>query len=224
MKERLERWFRGGFNLVELIVANAMVMVMQVAEDIAQGIPAPGNFTPGRFIRRLLILWVLNTMLDRFVAKAEAEKSIKRFRGVAALLLILSVYFFFETWSVARKLLLSGVPAAHVLQQAGIWLACCIIILFTGIYFGYCAWTGSRQAALEHARSLEGNRTKDERDAEILKRASHTAFMVSMFLFFLLLPLIELIVLKRYPFWSLATGGMVGLTWGGAYAYWSHKI
>lgn len=224
MKDRLERWSRGGFSLIDLIAANAMVIVMQVAEDIAQGVPAPGSFTLGRLVRQLIIIWLVKLALDRFVAKTEAAKSIRRFRGLAALMLIFSVYFFFETWSVARQLSLSGVPPMQVLQRAGIWLACGIIILFTGVCFACCAWMGSRQAALEHAKTLGGNRTKDERDAELVKRASHFAFVASMFLFLLFLPLVEILVLRRYPLLSLAAGGLIGLAWGGAYAYWSHSI
>lgn len=224
MKDRLERWSRGGFSLIDLIAANAMVIVMQVAEDMAQGVPAPGSFTLGRLVRQLIIMWLVKLGMDRFVAKTEASKSIRRFRGLAALMLIFSVYFFFETWSVARKLSLSGLPPAQVLQRAGIWLACGIIILVTGIGFACCAWIGSRQATLEHAKSLGGNRTKDERDAELVKRASHFAFVGSMFLFLLFLPLVEILVLQQYPLLSFAAGGLIGLAWGGAYAYWSHKM
>ncbi|HBK86135.1 MAG TPA: hypothetical protein DDZ53_08925 [Firmicutes bacterium] len=224
MKERLERWSRGGFSLTDLIAANAMVIVMQVAEDIAKGVPAPGNFTLGRFVRQLIIMWLVKLGLDRFLVRTDAAKSIRRFRGLAALMLILSVYFFFETWSVARKLSLSGLPLDLVLQRAGVWLACGVAVLASCVCLACCAWIGSRQRVLEHVQDFKLQKNRDERDAELAKRASQAALIASMLLFFLLVPLLELFVLKRYPLLSLGVGGLIGLVWASAYTYWSHKI
>ena len=224
MKPQSDRLSRLGLNWPNLIAASAAVIVMQVGEDMAEGVPAPGNLTMASFFGHILILWLVQLGFNRFVVRTGAPKSTELFRGFSIIMLPLTVYFFFESWSTARRLLLTGLAISAVLQRTAIWLVCGVIALFAGIGLACCAWFGSRRDVTQRMESLRLPISQDERDAELFKRASQTAFMSCMMLLFLLLPLAEVLVLHRYPVSSLAIGGLVGLSWAFAYAYWSFRL
>lgn len=217
----LSRLGRGWFNLV---ASSAVVIIMQVGEDMAEGVPAPGNLTLASFSGHLLIFLFIQAAGNRFVVRPNVPSTPQRFRAYATFGALLCAYFSYQTWAIARGLLLSGMSISAVLQRTAIWLACGVIALLAGIGLACCAWLGSRRDVIQRAESLGQLTSQDERDAEVLKRASQTAFLASMTLLFLLLPLVEVLVLHRYPVSSFAIGGAVGLSWAGAYAYWSFKL
>lgn len=153
-----------------------------------------------------------------FNKEKDQPKTVSRFRVLATLMLAFSLYFVYETWTVIRNLLTQGLSWALALQRAGIWLASSLIILLTALAMAYCAWLAPKQG-LEASRA-----TKDERDLEVARRSSHGAMLGSMLLFLLVLPLGEILLLKRYPLLSLGAGGLMGLSWLAAYIYWSHRL
>lgn len=153
-----------------------------------------------------------------------ASKPVERFRWYALLGLVVCVIFFFVTWTTVREATSSGLPLDAALRRAAIWLACGVTSLVAGIGLVCCAWLGPRRDAMRNLAHISQPLSPDERDDEVFKRSSRTTFIVSMTLLFLVLPLIELLVLQRYPVWSWLSGGLIGLCWLLPSAYWSDQL
>ncbi|MGI6344407.1 MAG: hypothetical protein ACOX18_04990 [Bacillota bacterium] len=216
------RFHLRGIRWTNLLATAAALLVLHLGEDMAAGIPAPGNLSLGLIPKYVLIFWVVNLAFDRLVKRS--PKPVQRFRGLAVIVLLFGVIFFVLTWSTARELVHSGMPLGLALQRTSLWLICGVAALAAGIGQFYCAWLTSERDAREHLSSIGQPMTRDERDEEVMKRSAQAAFMVSMLLFFLVLPLVELFVWHRYPVFSLLVGGLIGLSWMIAYLYWYYRL
>lgn len=208
----------------ELLAVCIIVLVFQIGENMAEGIPAPGSFTPLSFFWGIVRLLIIGAVINRFVIRKGTPKAGDRYKSFSIFGLAAAAFFAGDCWFTVRGLLVEGVPLNQALGQASIWIIVAAAAIVCCAITAYLAWFKPDSEDLKATLSGDYTRLYDERHLDVTRRSAQTALVVALTVLTIVVPMVELTVLHRYPVYSLAAAAMIGLSWLGAHAYWSSRV
>lgn len=213
-----------GLTPGELLAVCIIVLVFQIGESMAEGIPAPGSFTPLSFFWGVIRLLIIGAIIDRFVIRKGTLDAANRYKSFALFGLAVTALFAGYCWFAVRGQLDKGISFNQALGQASLWIVFASAGIICSAIVAYLAWFKPDSEDLKATLSGDYTRLYDERHLDVTRRSAQTALVIALTVLTIVVPMVELTVLHRYPVYSLAAAAMIGLSWLGAHAYWSSRI